>query len=113
MLALRHQSSRKEAPAESCVWTCDTETGALRGMIETYELDQDTRALVEQLCTRVGMLMEDASVQALIPAASLNDLRLKVERSRFAVRHMEQLLGAADALLHPNSASEAPVTSHS
>ena len=113
MLALRHQSSRKEALAESCVWTCGVDVSALCGMADVDHLDEETRALVEQLCTRAGMLMEDASVQALVRAASLNDLRLKVERSRFAVRHMERLLGAADALLHPNSASEAPGTSHS
>ena len=70
-------------------------------MAETHDLDKDTRALVEQLCTRVGMLMEDTSVYALLRAASLDDLHLKVERSRFAVRHMDQLLGAADALLDP------------
>lgn len=101
MLALRHQSSRKEALAESCVWTCVTDMSALRGMAEIYDLDEDTRALIEQLCTRVGMLMEDASVQALVRAASLDDLHSKVERSRFAVRHMARLLSAADALLHP------------
>lgn len=87
--------------------------GALCGMADICDVDEETKVLVEQLCTRVGMLMEDASVLAVVRAASLNDLRLKVERSRFAVRHMERLLGAADALLHPNSASEAPGTSQS
>lgn len=85
---------------------------ALYGMAETYEVDEETGFLVEQLCTRVGMLMEDASVQALVRAASL-DLHLKVERSRFAVRHMARLLSAADAFLHANLASEATSTWHS
>ena len=110
MLAWRRQSSRKEELAESCVWTCGTDMSALRGMAEIYDLDEDARALVEQLCTRVGMLMEDASVEALVRAASLNDLNLKVERSRVAVRHMDQLLSAADALLYPNLASKLPGT---
>ena len=55
-------------------------------MAEICDLDEETRVLVEQLCTRVGMFMEDASVQALVQAASLEDLHFKVERSRFAVR---------------------------
>lgn len=70
-------------------------------MDELHDLDEDTRALVEQLCTRVGMLMEDASVQALVRAASITSLKLKVERSQCAVRHMGRLLSAADALLRP------------
>lgn len=101
----------KEVLAESCVWTCGTGTSALRGMAEIYDLDEDTRALVEQLCTCVGMLMEDASVQALVRAASLDDLHLKVERLGFAVRHMDRLLSAAGALLHLHLASEATVLS--
>lgn len=99
MLASRHQSSRKEALAESCVWTCVTDTGALCGMAEIYNVDEETRVLVEQLCTRVGMLMEDASVQALVRATSIDELHLKVERCRFAINHMDGLGCAADALL--------------
>ena len=83
---------------------------ALPGMAEIYDLDEETRLLVEELCTRVGMLMEDTSVQALVRAASLDDLHSKVERSRFAVRRMDRLLSAADALLHPNLASKPPGT---
>lgn len=89
----------KGAVAESCVWTCGSDMSALYGMAETYELDEETSVLVEQLCTRAGILMEDASVQALIRAALLDDLHLKIERSRFAVRQMDRLLSAADALL--------------
>ena len=77
-------------------------------MAEVDDLDEDTRALVEQLCTRVGMLMDDASAQALIRAASLDELHLKVERSRLAVRQMDQILGAAEALLDAKAASELP-----
>lgn len=68
-------------------------------MAPTHNLDDETRALIEQLCSRAGMLMEDASVEAIVRAPSLNGLRLKVERSRSAVRQMHQLLGAADTLL--------------
>ena len=102
MLASRHQSSPKEGLAESWVWTCVTDMCALPGMAEIYDLDEETRLLVEELCTRVGMLMEDASVQALVRAALLDDLHLKVERSRFAIRQMDRLLSAAYALLSPD-----------
>ncbi len=95
----------KRTPAESCVWTCGTDIGALGGMADIYEVDDETRLLVEQPCTRVGMLMEDASEPALVRAASITSLKLKVERSQCAVRHMERLLSAADALLRPDSAS--------
>ncbi len=69
-------------------------------MAKANHIDENTRALIEQLCTRAGMLMEDASVEALVRAASLTGLRFKVERSRSAVRRMDQLLGAADALMN-------------
>jgi hypothetical protein len=91
----------KSRLAESCVWTCGTNMSALPGMAEIYDLGEETKVLVEQLCTRVGMLMEDTSVQTLIRAGSIDELQLKVERSRVAVRHMDRLLGAADALLRP------------
>lgn len=68
-------------------------------MAKIYDVDEETRVLVEKLCTRVGMLMEDVSVQALIRAASLDELQLKVDRSGFAVGQMYRLLSAADALL--------------
>ena len=89
----------KEALAESCVWTCGTDLSALCVMAETEDIDEDTRALVEQLCTRAGILMEDTSVQALIRAASLDDLHSKVVRSKSAVGGMDRLLNAAYALL--------------
>jgi hypothetical protein len=79
---------------------------ALSVMADVDDLDEDTRALVEQLCTRVGTLMEDASVLALVRAVSLDELYWKVKRSGFAVRQMDQILGTADTLLHPSSASE-------
>ena len=87
--------------------------GRIVGMAEISDVDEETRVLVEQLCTRAGMLMEDVSVQALTRAASLEDLLLKVEHSRFAVGHMDRLLGAAEALLRLSWASEAPGSSRS
>ena len=86
---------------------------SLWGMAGIYDVDEETMVLVEQLCTRVGMLMEDASVQALARAASLDDLQLKVNLSRFAVRHMYRLLSTANALLYLDLASEVAGTWHS
>jgi hypothetical protein len=68
-------------------------------MTGAQDIDEDTRALVEQLCTRAGTLMEDTSVEALVRAASLDDLYSKIVRSKSAVGRMERLLRAADALL--------------
>lgn len=44
------------------------------GMAKIHDIDEDTKALVEQLCTRAGMLMEDTSVEALVRASSLTGL---------------------------------------
>jgi hypothetical protein len=82
-------------------------------MAGMHDLDDDTRVLAEQLCTRAGILMEDTSVQALVRAASFDELQLNLVRCRLAVRQMDRLLSAADALLRPNSASGAPGTSRS
>lgn len=80
-------------------------------MADVDDLDEDPRSLAQQLCTRAGMLMEDESVQALTRAASLDELQLKVGHLRLTVDHMDRLLGAAEALLRLNWASEASGTS--
>ena len=67
-------------------------------MARNHEFDEDTRALIEQLCTRAGMLMEDASVEVLFRATSIAHLRFKMERTRRAVKQMHQLLDAVEAL---------------
>lgn len=51
--------------------------GALGGMTEICDVDEETRVLVEQVGIRVGMLMEDASVEALVRALSSMTFTLK------------------------------------
>jgi hypothetical protein len=92
----------KMAPGGSCVWTSGKGKSACRdSMAEPPDLDDDTRALIEQLCTRAGMLMEDASVEALVRASSITGLKLKAERIGQTVQQIHQLFAAAEALLRP------------
>lgn len=68
-------------------------------MAEIRDIDEDAQALIEQLCTHAGILMEDTSVVVLMRPSSPAGLRLKIELSRRAVHRLDQLLGAASALL--------------
>ena len=60
-------------------------------------MDDDTIELIQQLCTRVGMIMEDASPVALITEPA-DDLSEKVEALRRATSRASALVAAADAL---------------
>lgn len=71
----------------------------MRAVAQDDELDGDTRELVEQLCTRAGMLMEEVSEAALIRASSAHDLSSKIRRARSAVQKMDRLLSAAEVLI--------------
>jgi hypothetical protein len=67
-------------------------------------MDDDTRDLVNQLCTRIGMIMEDASVLALI--ISSVDQADRVERLTqlaHASARISALVRAAMALEHEDS----------
>lgn len=60
----------------------------------------DVKVLIERLCTQAGILIEDASVIALVRAQSVDELAVKVQQCRSAVQKMRQILNAADALLN-------------
>jgi len=63
-------------------------------------MDQDTADLVAQLCTRVGILMEDTSVVALtLGAVDESELSEMIERLQLAAGKIGHLLAAAQALL--------------
>lgn len=85
------------------MWTSGAYLSVCVGMAKTRTLDSDTQDLVEQLCTRAGMLMEDASVNALLRGSSAAQLRAKVQKSRLAATQMLRLLDAAAALIGPAS----------
>jgi hypothetical protein len=69
-------------------------------MSTACEIDDETRILIEQLCTRAGMLMEDTSAEALVRSLSMGDLRTKIEQIEYAVCNMGRLINAAKALLN-------------
>ena len=55
-----------------------------------------TLELIRQLCTRAGMIMEDASVEALLMRAADSDARVAtLERLRLAVHPIDAGIAAA------------------
>ncbi len=55
---------------ESCVWT----SGAFPGVVPL--MGDDTDEIIIQLCTRIGMIMEDTSVVALMVAGMERERRV-------------------------------------
>jgi len=62
------------------------------------ELDADTLDLINQLCTRAGMLMEDAAPLAVHQTGSAPDLETKLLQLQASVTSMASLIAAARAL---------------
>jgi hypothetical protein len=62
------------------------------------ELDADTIDLINQLCTRVGMLMEDAAPLALHRFGSRPELKSGLSQLLDSVTSMASLIAAASAL---------------
>lgn len=63
-------------------------------------MDENIDDLIVQLCTRIGMIMEDASVTALIVGGMLPSDRLNViEELEGAAKRIDALVAAARALL--------------
>ena len=62
-------------------------------------MDEDTFDLIRTLCTRVGMIMEDASVEALfLPAADTRALSAGLDRLSDASGTISAIVAAARAL---------------
>jgi hypothetical protein len=81
-------------PGKSWIWTSSPGHGVVTGM------DDDTTDLIARLCTRVGMIMEDASVIALtISGSEPGDLPLAIDELEGAARQIKALVAAARALL--------------
>ena len=64
-----------------------------------HTMDEDTAELVSRLCTRIGMIMEDASVVALtigsMEEAERSDAIARLEKD---ARRIDKLIGAVRAL---------------
>lgn len=63
-------------------------------------MDDDTADLIARLCTRVGMIMEDASVIALtISGREPGNRRAAIDELEGAARRINALIAAAKAFL--------------
>ena len=81
------------ATTESWGWTVAQPWRVWVGM------DDDIGDLIRALCTRAGMIMEDASVDALMmPQADLGAMAAKLERLSNAARTISAIVDAARAL---------------
>ncbi|MEG3155708.1 hypothetical protein [Sphingomonas sp. RB1R13] len=62
-------------------------------------MDDDTADLIQMLCTRAGMIMEDASAEALVMrAADPQAVSAKLERLAQAAGAIRAIIAAAHAL---------------
>jgi len=68
------------------------------GMTEAGEFDTDTVDLINHLCTRVGILMEDAAPLALHQSGSAPQLKSRLVQVKSSVTSMAALIAAARAL---------------
>ena len=81
----------KEGAAKSCVWTCATPCRLVSAM-------DDDIALIRQLCTRVGCILEDTSIIALIWDDGLA-IDARLAKILAAASDINALVAAAGALL--------------
>lgn len=66
-------------------------------------MDDDVVDLIRTLCTRAGMIMEDASVEALLmPAADPQALSAKLDQLADAAKAISAIVAAARALNGPD-----------
>ena len=68
------------------------------GMTGTDKFDANTIDLIEQLCMRVGMLMEDAATLALHRSGSGPEPKSRLSQLQASVTSMDSLIAAASAL---------------
>ncbi len=89
--------SSQFATKKSCRWTSAANRG-LRGTMEDANArDTNVTDLVVQLCTRIGMMMEDASPLAL--DALREGLEHRVTLLEYAIHDMGTVVQAAKVLL--------------
>lgn len=68
-------------------------------MDEPEQIDAETARLINELLTRVGMLMEDASTPALLSDACNGSLAERVRVLDVAVGRLKTILDATKALM--------------
>lgn len=62
-------------------------------------MDKDTIELARRLCTKAGMIMEDASAVAVLSMGDATDLRRKAEELKASIQKAAACIEAAKALL--------------
>ena len=63
------------------------------------ELPADTGRLIDELLTRVGMIMEDATITALVRSSEAGDVRRRIECLERSASSITSLVNAAKALI--------------
>jgi hypothetical protein len=96
MLWFEPKSSRVRG-SKSWVWTWPESVGVNASMDDADAIDPDLIDLVVQLCTRIGMIMEDISPLAL--NASGDGLEAQVAEVAGAIRTLAALAHTSELLL--------------
>lgn len=68
-------------------------------MDEPNQIDPETACLTNELLARLGMLMEDASIPALLSDSCDGNLKERVRVLDFEITRMKSICAAATALL--------------
>ena len=63
------------------------------------ETDRDAERLINELLTRVGIIMEDVSPTALLQDSFAGDLPARIKAVMSATKRMTALIAAAEVLL--------------
>lgn len=71
-------------------------------------VDNETRELIVRLLTRAGMIMEDASAEAVLAGGADISLRALVQRLQTANEAVASILSASSALLVSNEIEDKP-----
>ena len=69
-------------------------------MDDREQIDQETSRLINELLTRLGALMEDASTTALLQDYCGGSLQERVNLLKVEIARMEAMCAAAEALLN-------------
>ena len=68
-------------------------------MDEPNQIDPESARLINELLTRLGMLMEDASIPALLSGSCDGSLAERVRVLDFEITRMKSICAAATVLL--------------
>lgn len=74
-------------------------------------VDNETRELIARLLTRAGMIMEDASAEAVLAGGTDISLSALVQRLEAASEAIASILSASSALLNSNATEDPTIAS--